>query len=106
MQWLHFSDFHFGRKQGAQAEAMGSLIDFIRNDFAKNPGKIDVVLLAGDIAYGGLKEEYQNFATDKLMTGYFNNSVKSMFSYFVNKEKIDLKEADEIMKLIENLKNK
>ena len=52
------------------------------------------------------KEEYQNFATDKLMTGYFNNSVKSMFSYFVNKEKIDLKEADEIMKLIEDLKSK
>jgi BlaI family penicillinase repressor len=52
------------------------------------------------------KEEYQNFATDKLMNGYFDNSVKHMFSYFVKKEKIDLKEADEIMKLIENLKNK
>ena len=52
------------------------------------------------------KEEYQNFATDKLMTGYFDNSVKHMFSYFVKKEKIDLKEADEIMKLIEKLKKK
>jgi len=52
------------------------------------------------------KEEYQNFATDKLMHGYFDNSVKHMFSYFVKKEKIDLKEADEIMKLIEKLKNK
>jgi len=52
------------------------------------------------------KEDYQNFATDKLMTGYFDNSVKHMFSYFVKKEKIDLKEADEIMKLIEKLKNK
>jgi BlaI family penicillinase repressor len=52
------------------------------------------------------KDEYQNFATDKLMTGYFDNSVKHMFSYFVKKEKIDLKEADEIMKLIEKLKNK
>ena len=52
------------------------------------------------------KEQYQSFATEKLMTGYFNNSVKSMFSYFVNKEKIDLKEADEIMRLIEDLKNK
>jgi BlaI family penicillinase repressor len=51
------------------------------------------------------KEEYQNFATDKLMSGYFDNSVKHMFSYFVKKEKIDLKEADEIMKLIEKLKN-
>lgn len=52
------------------------------------------------------KDEYQNFATDKLMNGYFDNSVKRMFSYFVKKEKIDLKEADEIMKLIEKLKNK
>ena len=52
------------------------------------------------------KEEYQNFATDKLMNGYFDNSVKHMFSYFVKKEKIDLKEANEIMELIEKLKNK
>ena len=52
------------------------------------------------------KEEYQNFATDKLMNGYFDNSVKHIFSYFVKKEKIDLKEADEIMKLIEKLKSK
>jgi predicted transcriptional regulator len=52
------------------------------------------------------KTEYQNFATDKLMSGYFDNSVKHMFSYFVKKEKIDLKEADEIMKLIEKLKDK
>lgn len=52
------------------------------------------------------KEQYQNFATEKLLTGYFDNSVQHMFSYFVKKEKIDLKEADEIMKLIEKLKNK
>jgi BlaI family penicillinase repressor len=52
------------------------------------------------------KEDYQNFATDKLMSGYFDNSVQHMFSYFVKKEKIDLNEADEIMKLIEKLKNK
>jgi len=29
-----------------------------------------------------------------------------MFSFFLNKEKVDLKEADEILKLIENLKLK
>ena len=52
------------------------------------------------------KEDYQNFATEKLMNGYFDNSVRRMFSYFVKKEKIDLKEADEILKLIENLKDK
>lgn len=52
------------------------------------------------------KEQYQSFATEKLLSGYFDNSVKHMFSFFVKKEKIDLKEADEIMKLIEKLKEK
>ncbi|PTQ95687.1 putative transcriptional regulator [Mucilaginibacter yixingensis] len=52
------------------------------------------------------REQYQNFATDKLLNGYFDNSVKRMFSFFVQKEKIDLKEADEIMQLIEKLKDK
>lgn len=51
------------------------------------------------------KEQYQNFAADKLLTGYFDNSVKRMFSFFVQKEKIDVKEADEILKLIEKLKD-
>ena len=52
------------------------------------------------------KDEYQSFATEKLLSGYFDNSVERMFSFFVKKEKIDLKEADEIMKLIEKLKYK
>lgn len=52
------------------------------------------------------KEEYKDFATNKLMSGYFENSVESMFSFFVKNEKIDLNEADEIMKMIEKLKNK
>ena len=52
------------------------------------------------------KETYKNFATEKLMTGYFENSVESMFSFFVKEKKIDLKEADEILKLIEKFKSK
>jgi len=52
------------------------------------------------------KEAYKTFATDKLMSGYFDNSVKRMLSFFVKKEKIDMQEADEIVKLIEKLKNK
>jgi predicted transcriptional regulator len=52
------------------------------------------------------KEQYQSFATDKLLSGYFDNSIKHMFSYFVSKERIDLKEADEILKLIGELKDK
>ena len=52
------------------------------------------------------KEQYQSFATDKLLSGYFDNSIHHMFSYFVSRERIDLKEADEIMKLIGELKDK
>ena len=52
------------------------------------------------------KEEYKSFATEKLLSGYFENSVESMFSFFVQEKKIDLKEADEIFKLIEKLKKK
>ncbi|GAB2694882.1 BlaI/MecI/CopY family transcriptional regulator [Mucilaginibacter koreensis] len=51
------------------------------------------------------KEAYKDFAADKLLNGYFDNSVKRMFSFFVQKEKINLKEADELMKLIEKFKN-
>lgn len=52
------------------------------------------------------KESYQSFATEKLLSGYFGSSVEQMFSYFVQKNKIDLKEADEIIKLMENFKTK
>jgi len=66
MEWLHFSDFHFGRKRGAQNEAMNSLVDFIRKEFQTNPGKVDALFLVGDIAYGGLEDEYKNFEQDFL----------------------------------------
>ena len=52
------------------------------------------------------QEQYKNFATEKLLNNYFSNSVEKMFSFFVKKEKIDIKEADKILKLIEDLKNK
>lgn len=52
------------------------------------------------------KDDYKSYATEKLLKGYFKNSVESMFSFFVKKEKLDLKDADEIIKLIENMKKK
>lgn len=52
------------------------------------------------------REDYKNFAAEKLLDGYFGSSLKNMFSFFAKKEKINLKEADEIMKLIQNLKDK
>jgi predicted transcriptional regulator len=50
------------------------------------------------------KEQYRSFATEKLMEGYFGNSVESLFSFFVQKKKVDLTEADEILKLIQEMK--
>ncbi len=52
------------------------------------------------------REDYRSFATGKLLNNYFSNSVENMFSFFVKEKKIDLKEADEILKLIENLKKR
>ncbi len=50
------------------------------------------------------KDEYRKFASQKLMSSYFGGSLKQMVSFFVSEEKIDLKEADEIMKLMEGIK--
>lgn len=52
------------------------------------------------------KEEYKRHATEKLLGGYFENSVERMFSFFVKEEKLDLSDVDEIMKMINKLKNK
>ncbi len=51
------------------------------------------------------KNQYRKFASNKLMTSYFNGSVGQMVSYFVEEQKIDIKEADELMKLIEKMKD-
>ncbi len=50
------------------------------------------------------KEQYSTFATEKLVEGYFQNSFSSLFSFFSKKGKIDVSEADEIMKMINQMK--
>lgn len=52
------------------------------------------------------KEAYKRHATEKLLGNYFENSVESMFSFFVKEEKLDLSDVDEILKLINKFKNK
>lgn len=51
------------------------------------------------------KEQYSTFATEKLVEGYFQNSFSSLFSFFSKKGKIDVNEADEIMKMINQMKD-
>ncbi|MES2456600.1 MAG: BlaI/MecI/CopY family transcriptional regulator [Bacteroidota bacterium] len=52
------------------------------------------------------KEDYKRHATEKLLGGYFENSVESMFSFFVKEEKLDLSDVDEILKMINNIKRR
>lgn len=52
------------------------------------------------------KEEYRSFATGKLLSGYFDNSVESILSYFLEERKLDLKDADALLNMIKDAKNK
>jgi BlaI family penicillinase repressor len=52
------------------------------------------------------KEDYKRHATEKLLGNYFENSVESMFSFFVKEDKIDLSDVDEILKMINKVKNR
>ena len=50
------------------------------------------------------KEAYSNQSIHKLMNGYFGGSFKSMVSFFMKENKMDLKELESILKEVE--KNK
>lgn len=52
------------------------------------------------------KEEYRTFAMGKLLHGYFDNSARNMLSFFLEEQKLDLKDADELLKLLEAAKKK
>lgn len=52
------------------------------------------------------KDAYKTFASGKLISSYFDNSAQNMLSFFLKKEKLDIKEMDEILKIIEEAKNK
>jgi BlaI family penicillinase repressor len=50
--------------------------------------------------------EYKKFTFDKLMSGYFSNSYKSLVSFIANEKKLDVQQLDELTQLIEDLKRK
>ena len=52
------------------------------------------------------KEDYRTFATGKLLHGYFNNSARNMLSFFLEERQLDLKDADELLKLLADAKKK
>ena len=49
-------------------------------------------------------EDYRKYSADKLMRDYFEGSPKTMVSYFLENEEIDLTEMDEIIRLLNQKK--
>lgn len=52
------------------------------------------------------REQYRNERFSSLMKDYFNNSMKQVLSHFGKNGSLNLKEADEIIKLMEEIKKK
>ncbi len=52
------------------------------------------------------RDQYRNERFSSLMKNYFNNSMKQVLSHFGQDGSMDIKEADEIISMIEELKSK
>ena len=52
------------------------------------------------------REQYRNERFSGLMKDYFNNSMKQVLSHFGSSGSLSMKEADEIIKIMEDLKQK
>ncbi len=50
------------------------------------------------------KEEYSHFTMKKMVDNYFDGSLKKMVSFFSKKEKIDLTEMEDILKMVDKTK--
>lgn len=51
------------------------------------------------------REDYMRYEADKFLGSYFSNSVQDMFSFFVQEKKIDLKDAEKLLKMIDQIKD-
>ena len=54
------------------------------------------------------KEAYSHFTMKKMLNNYFDGSIKKMVSFFSRKEKIDVKEMEDLLNLLDkesNLRN-
>ncbi len=50
------------------------------------------------------KREYSGFRMNDMMKKYFGNSARQVVSYFANNKNISVREADEIIRMLEELK--
>jgi len=52
------------------------------------------------------KDVYTKFSLNNLMSGYFNGSFKNLVSFFASENKMDVQDLDQLLKQLEDLKNK
>lgn len=50
------------------------------------------------------KEDYRNSQLNKLTKNYFGNSLKQVVNFFSENKNLDIKEVDEVMKMLEKIK--
>lgn len=50
------------------------------------------------------KEDYRNGQLNRLTKNYFGNSLKQVVSFFSENKNLDIKEVDEVMKMLEEIK--
>ena len=50
------------------------------------------------------KEEYRNSQLNRLTKNYFGNSLKQVVNFFSENKNLDIKEVDEVMKMLEEIK--
>lgn len=51
------------------------------------------------------KEEYRKGQLSRLVSDYYNNSLKQVVNFFSESKKLDEKELDEVMRMLEKLKS-
>ena len=52
------------------------------------------------------KDEYKKGQMNRLLKDYYNNSLKQVVNFFSENKNIDIKEVDEVMKMLNEIKNK
>ncbi|MBL6445875.1 BlaI/MecI/CopY family transcriptional regulator [Fulvivirga sp. 29W222] len=52
------------------------------------------------------KEKYRKGQLSKVVSDYYNNSLKQVVNFFSESKKLNEKEVDEVMKMLEELKSK
>ena len=52
------------------------------------------------------KEEYRKSQMGRLLKDYYNNSLKQVVNFFSENKNLDIDEVDEVMKMLEEIKNK